>query len=46
VGWVHLRSMRKPESPLPFFRLPLELITGVLIAITGHLGGFLSGVSS
>jgi uncharacterized membrane protein len=46
VGSLHLRSMRKPESPLPFFHLPLELITGVLIAVTGHLGGFLSGVSS
>jgi uncharacterized membrane protein len=45
VGVLHLRSMRKPESPLPFFRLPLELLAGVLIAITGHLGGFVSGVA-
>jgi len=45
VGVLHLRSMRKPKSPLPFFRLPLELIAGVLIAITGHLGGFVSGVA-
>jgi uncharacterized membrane protein len=45
VGWLHLRSTRKPESPLPFLRLPLELVAGLLIAITGHLGGFLSGVS-
>jgi uncharacterized membrane protein len=45
VAVLHLRSMRKPESPLPFFRLPLELIAGVLIASTGHLGGFVSGVA-
>jgi uncharacterized membrane protein len=45
VGWLHFRAMRKPGSPLPFFRLPLEVIAGVLIAITGHLGGFVSGVA-
>jgi uncharacterized membrane protein len=45
VGVLHFRWMRKAESPLPFFRLPLEAIGALLIAVTGHLGGFVSGVS-
>jgi uncharacterized membrane protein len=45
VGWAHLRSLRKPERPLPSYRLPVEAVTVVLVALTGHLGGFVSGVS-
>ena len=46
VGWAHLRTLRKPERPLPGFRLPLEAVSVVLVALTGHLGGFVSGVSA
>jgi uncharacterized membrane protein len=44
VWWLHFRA-RKTGSALPGYRLPLELIATVIIAITGHLGGFLSGVN-
>ena len=45
IGAVHVRSIRKPEAQLPFFRLPLEVVGALLIAITGHLGGIVSGVA-
>ncbi|MGA2422131.1 MAG: DUF2231 domain-containing protein [Candidatus Acidiferrum sp.] len=46
VGWVHFRSLRKSGDLAVGFRIPLELIGVVLVGITGHLGGFLSGVNS
>jgi uncharacterized membrane protein len=45
VWYIHFRSRRLPEQALPFYRLPLEFLTVALIAVTGHLGGFLSGVN-
>lgn len=45
VGWVHRRA-RKKARPLPFARIPLELIAVITVALTGHLGGFLSGVNN
>jgi len=33
-------------SALPRFYLPLELLAAFIITLTGHLGGFLSGVNS
>jgi uncharacterized membrane protein len=45
VFWIHLRVRRHPQQPLPNFRLPIEAIAVLLIGWTGHLGGFLSGVS-
>jgi uncharacterized membrane protein len=30
---------------LPGYRLPIEAVAVVIVALTGHLGGFLSGVS-
>jgi uncharacterized membrane protein len=45
VGWLHFRAARKPEQSLPGYRLPLELAGVILVALTGHLGGFLSGVN-
>jgi uncharacterized membrane protein len=44
VWWVHLRARRRAES-LPNYRLALELLGVGLVALTGHLGGFLSGVN-
>ena len=43
--WVHWRT-RKSPMPLPRYRIPLELLGVVLIGMTAHLGGFLSGVNS
>ncbi|HKB98196.1 MAG TPA: DUF2231 domain-containing protein [Terriglobales bacterium] len=45
VGWIHLRRRRIAGSVLTPYRLPLELVTAMVIALTGHLGGFLSGVN-
>jgi uncharacterized membrane protein len=45
VWWLHFRVHRKPERSLPAYRLPIELVTVVLVALTGHVGGFLSGVN-
>jgi uncharacterized membrane protein len=43
--WIHRRARRSTDSALPRYRLPLEAFTVALVALTGHLGGFLSGVS-
>jgi uncharacterized membrane protein len=44
VWWVHLRARRR-NAVLPSYRLALELLGVGLVALTGHLGGFLSGVN-
>src|SRR6266852_2786521 len=45
VFWIHRRARRLPEGPLPKYRLPIESVAAVLVGLTGHLGGFLSGVN-
>lgn len=42
---LHYRARRHGDRPLPLYRLPLEFLGVVLVALTGHLGGFLSGVN-
>lgn len=44
VWWLHFRARRRLEGP-PRYRLPLEFIGILVVALTGHLGGFLSGVN-
>jgi uncharacterized membrane protein len=44
VWWVHFRARRRSVF-LPNYRLALEILGVVLVALTGHLGGFLSGVN-
>jgi uncharacterized membrane protein len=44
VWWVHFRARQRAEA-LPKYRLALEVLGVGLIARTGHLGGFLSGVN-
>jgi uncharacterized membrane protein len=44
VWWVHFRAQRR-KAVLPNYRLALELLGVGIIALTGHLGGFLSGVN-
>jgi hypothetical protein len=45
VFWIHLRVRRDPKGSLPKYRLPLEAVAALVLGLTGHLGGFLSGVN-
>jgi len=45
VWWLHFRARRQTQV-LPNYRLALELLGVGIIALTGHLGGFLSGVNT
>ena len=44
VWWVHFRARRRTVY-LPSYRLAVELLAIAVVAVTGHLGGFLSGVN-
>jgi uncharacterized membrane protein len=44
IWFVHFRARRRTVL-LPSYRLVLELVAVALVAVTGHLGGFLSGVN-
>jgi uncharacterized membrane protein len=44
VWWVHCRARRRAVA-LPSYRLAVEFLGVGLVALTGHLGGFLSGVN-
>ena len=45
VWWVHRRAARTPGGGVPNYRLALEVAGAACVALTAHLGGFLSGVS-
>jgi len=45
VWWLHFLG-RKPGRALPLYRLPLEALAAAVVALTAHLGGFLSGVNA
>src|SRR5271168_382068 len=45
VWWIHFRVRRREGISLPGYRLPIEALGVALVALTGHLGGFLSGVN-
>ena len=44
VWWIHSRARRRSKS-LPTYRLVIEILGVGVIVLTGHLGGFLSGVN-
>ena len=44
VWWVHFGARRRAEA-LPTYRFAFEFLGLALVAVTGHLGGFLSGVN-
>jgi len=43
--WLIHRLSRRRGGALPLYRLPIELAAAAVIALTAHLGGFLSGVN-
>lgn len=45
VWWLHWQSKRTVDAKLPALRWVVELLAVAVVAITGHLGGFLSGVN-
>jgi uncharacterized membrane protein len=45
VCLIHARSARRPGMLLPGYRLPIEAAAVAIVMLTGHLGGFLSGVN-
>src|SRR5713226_8400138 len=45
VWWQHFRARRR-EEVLPSYRLAVEFVGVGLVALTGYLGGFLSGVNT
>lgn len=44
VWWIHFRA-RREKVPLPKIRITLECFAVAVVALTAHLGGFLSGVN-
>ena len=45
VWSIHFTACRNSVSKLPLYRLPIEILATIVIAMTAHLGGFLSGVN-
>jgi uncharacterized membrane protein len=46
IWYVHFRSRRRmSEQTLPSYRLPMELVAAGLVALTAHIGGYLSGIN-
>ena len=43
--WLHFRARRQGDV-LPTYRVPIEFFAVLLVGITAHLGGFLSGVNT
>ena len=43
--WLYFRARHKGTGVLPAWGLPFEIVGAVLIILTAHLGGFLSGVN-
>ena len=44
--WIHYRTRRSQRRSVPGWRVVLELAGVLAFALTGHLGGFLSGVNT
>ena len=46
VAWIHWRARRRPAGGCRTIGCPLKWSESFLVALTGHLGGFLSGVNA
>jgi uncharacterized membrane protein len=42
---IHWRARRRNQESLPKYRLVIEAFAMLVIMLTAHLGGFLSGVN-
>lgn len=45
VWLIHRRAQRKQGAGLPGYRWPIQAVSVGIVSLTGHLGGFLSGVN-
>jgi uncharacterized membrane protein len=45
VCWFHIKEQRKPQFDLLGARLAVEVVAVALTLLTGHVGGFVSGVN-
>jgi uncharacterized membrane protein len=45
VCLLHIREQRKPLADSPNIRLAVEVVAVALTLLTGHVGGFVSGVN-
>jgi uncharacterized membrane protein len=45
VCWLHIQEQRKPLANSPGIRLAVEVVAVALTMLTGHVGGFVSGVN-
>jgi uncharacterized membrane protein len=45
VCWLHIKEQRKPQFKSPAVRLAVEFVAVALTMLTGHVGGFVSGVN-
>jgi uncharacterized membrane protein len=46
IAWgLHARSRAQISERVPIFRLGLETVAVIIVGLTGHLGGFLSGIN-
>ena len=45
VAWMEFRHRRASGFSRPTFYLIIEVLTAAVVALTGHVGGFLSGVN-
>ena len=43
--WLHWQARKSRTLLLPRYRIPIELLGVAVIALTAHVGGFLSGVN-
>ena len=45
IWWLQFRRRKDPEPRMSAYLIALELIAVMVVAMTAHLGGFLSGVN-
>jgi Predicted membrane protein len=45
VWWLHFRARRGVGRLVARYRLPIELLAALIVGLTAHVGGYLSGVN-
>jgi uncharacterized membrane protein len=45
VYWLHIKEQREPRASSRAFRVTVEVVAVALTILTGHVGGFVSGVN-